>query len=170
MTWRDNPLPLLLALLLLASCGGTLDVIVEGAPAAEGPTAPAAPLVGDATAAIPTNSPTPALRGVAPPPGLAYRLGNSLWLVDAEGQSIFLSDRPGAVLSPDGKEVLYQDNGIWLAGVAAGEPRSLTGPSGYMCCPQWATMVCPVMALASSEARKTQVLATSYSSAGLLRE
>ncbi len=129
-------LPLLVGALLLASCGGTLDVIVEGTPTPTGTSAPA-PVTGDATMPAPTASPTHALRGVPPPPGLAYRLGNGLWLVGADGQPVSLSDRPGAVLSPDGTQVLYQDDGIWLADVSGGEPRSLTGGFEIVSSPQW---------------------------------
>jgi hypothetical protein len=71
--------------------------------------------------------------------GLIYQNGDGLWHVNADGESARLFDRPGAVISPDSTRVLYAEgDDIWLADIATGERRNLTGTSGRAdCCPRW---------------------------------
>jgi dipeptidyl aminopeptidase/acylaminoacyl peptidase len=73
------------------------------------------------------------------PFGLVYRNAEGLWHVNADGESVRLFDRPGAAISPDATQVLYPEaDDIWLADVATGERRNVTGtPDRADCCPRW---------------------------------
>lgn len=86
--------------------------------------------------AEPKPTPTP----VPPFPGLLYEHGGGLWRVAVDWQPELLAElMPGAVLSPDGGQALYQtEDGIWLIDLTTGQERNLTGGSGRRhCCAQW---------------------------------
>lgn len=109
------------------------------------PTASGTPTPFAATASPSFSTPTPAQppgpsptpTPVAPLPGLVFSDKDGLWWVTAG--PVFVSDRSGASLSPDGLYLLYQqDDDIWLQELATGEERNLTGGSGRVhCCARW---------------------------------
>ncbi|MBN1581018.1 MAG: hypothetical protein JXA89_09975 [Anaerolineae bacterium] len=87
-------------------------------------------------AAIPAATATPALPAVwrSRPPGLVYRLQNTLWLIDADEQAQFISNDPQAVLSPNGRQLLTTnpaDGDPWLLDLATGNGRNLTNTPDY---------------------------------------
>ena len=71
--------------------------------------------------------------------GLVYQSADGLWYVNANGEPVWIFDRPGAVISPDLDQVLYIDgDDTWLANVSTGERRNLTQtPDRFECCAQW---------------------------------
>jgi Tol biopolymer transport system component len=71
--------------------------------------------------------------------GLIYQNAEGLWHVNADGESAQIFDRPGAAVSPDSAQVLYEEaDDIWLADAATGERRNLTqSPDRSECCAQW---------------------------------
>jgi hypothetical protein len=99
----------------------------------------------------PTATETPGSPTVPPEPetpapmhplaGLLYRDGQEVWIIDAQGEPLFVFDEPSARLSADGRFVLYQpeyDPDIWLADLTTGERRNLTESSGrYNGLAQW---------------------------------
>jgi hypothetical protein len=90
----------------------------------------------------PTGSPSTAVPGpVEPPVGLVYQLEGALWLVDADGRPVQVSDDPRAVLSPDGTELIRYDAAdgeFWWINRASGERVNLTRTPGRLeCCFQW---------------------------------
>ncbi len=79
----------------------------------------------------PAVSPTPAV--AEPMPGLVYTAfvpekGNlGPYLVEADGRSTQISDKPNPALSPDRTQVLYSEkNDIWILDLASGKARNLT--------------------------------------------
>ncbi len=92
--------------------------------------------------AIPTSTPVP-LPLTPPPAGLVYSARDTIWQVDAKGQSIELATRPAKAnfygLSPDGTQAFYQADGdLWIADLRFGQARNLTNTPGRMeCCAQW---------------------------------
>jgi Tol biopolymer transport system component len=73
--------------------------------------------------------------------GLLYRDGHDIWILDENGEPLFVFDEPSARLSADGRFILFQpeyDPDIWLADLATGERRNLTESSNrYNGLPQW---------------------------------
>jgi Tol biopolymer transport system component len=107
------------------------------------PTDTPTPVTGTATPSYPTPTPAqppatpPTPTPVAPLPGLLFRDEDGLWWVTAG--PVFLTDRGGAGLSPDGRYILYlEDDDVWIRELATGEERDLTGSSGRVhCCARW---------------------------------
>lgn len=73
--------------------------------------------------------------------GLVYRDGHEIWIVDENGEPVFVFDEPKIRLSADGRYALFQpeyDSDIWLADLTTGERRNLTeGSNRYNGLPQW---------------------------------
>lgn len=73
--------------------------------------------------------------------GLVYSTMEGLWLVAHDGQSLFLIDQPEAVLSPDGKQLIFpfgELEDLWLADLLTGEQRNLTNTNDrYELTPLW---------------------------------
>ena len=91
----------------------------------------------------PLSSPSPTRAGSIPVPtrvpvsllaGLIYAVRDGLWQLDTDGEAVRLLDRPGALISPDGKVAMFdaaankQDKlaDIWVADLTTGEDRNLT--------------------------------------------
>jgi WD40 repeat protein len=81
--------------------------------------------------ATPTIAPTPA--SVDPLPGLVYAMPDPKqgmigpFLVESNGQSTQISDKPGPVLSPDRTQLLYSSNDdIWILDLTTSKTRNLT--------------------------------------------
>ena len=97
-----------------------------------------------------TDTPDPTPTGLASTPvplpdglpaGLVYQLEDALWLVEADGRSVHVSDNPGATLSPDGRQLIRYnapDGEYWLYDRASGEETNLTRtPQRLECCFRW---------------------------------
>jgi Tol biopolymer transport system component len=73
--------------------------------------------------------------------GLVYRDGHEIWILDKNGEPVFVFDEPKIRLSADGRYALFQpeyDPDIWLADLTTGERRNLTESSNrYNGLPQW---------------------------------
>ncbi|MFN2133204.1 MAG: hypothetical protein ACK2VD_21950 [Anaerolineae bacterium] len=90
----------------------------------------------------PTGSPSTAVpEPVEPPVGLVYRFEDALWLVDADGRPVQVSDYPHAVLSPDGSELIRYDavdGEFWRIDRTSGKRVNLTRTPGRLeCCFHW---------------------------------
>jgi Tol biopolymer transport system component len=80
------------------------------------------------------------------PFGLIYQSAGGLWHVNADGEPMRILELDGAspytrpAVSPDGTQVLYtHEDVVWLADIASGERRNLTGEVDRSeCCAQWA--------------------------------
>jgi Tol biopolymer transport system component len=123
--------------LFLVACSGT-----RPSPTAVPTATPSATPEESATS---TPRPAPAATDTPPPPtvpvsppdpaaGLVYSSADGLWLVDATGDPVLLIDESSARLSPDGTRVTYYfydgtegEYDVWLADLATGERRNLTG-------------------------------------------
>jgi hypothetical protein len=69
--------------------------------------------------------------GTGAPAGLLYASGAGLQVLEIDGSLRLLSDRPDAVVSHDGTQLLVsQDNDIWLVDVVSGKKRNLTNTPG----------------------------------------
>jgi hypothetical protein len=79
------------------------------------------------------------------PFGLIYQASDSLWTVNANGESERILDQfrtsvyDGPTVSPNGAQVLYTEEwDIWLADIATGERDNLTQTlERFECCAQW---------------------------------
>jgi len=73
--------------------------------------------------------------------GLVYRSGHEIWIIDENGEPVFVIDEPSARLYADGRYALLQpeyDPDIWLADLTTGERRNLTeGSNRYNGLAQW---------------------------------
>jgi hypothetical protein len=112
----------------LSGCGST-------ATPATGSIAAPTGLSIETTAATETSAPTSLLTPAAvdPLPGLVYAMPDpeqgmiGPFLVEANGQSTQLGDKPGPVLSPDRTQLLYSSNNdIWILDLTTGKTRNLT--------------------------------------------
>lgn len=82
----------------------------------------------------PTFTPVPVF------PGLIYVDEAGIWQVTGNWQPILLADiNPGAMLSHDGRQAIYLDEGdIWSVNLATRSVRNLTQDSGRVhCCLSW---------------------------------
>lgn len=128
-------------LLFLAGCGGSLEIEILLTPTPAG-------------AQSTTPSVTPSVAGTPSPPGtsvaaavpfgLIYRTGDTLWHINANGESVRIVQGLGdgvrePAVSPGGTQVLYADGeDIWWVDVATGERRNVTQtPERSECCAQW---------------------------------
>jgi hypothetical protein len=80
-----------------------------------------------------TSTPAPPL------PGFRYETAEGVWQVDEGFQLQLLVNRPNVVLSEDGSQAIYIEEGdIWLLNIGSGETRDITENSGRIhCCIQW---------------------------------
>ncbi len=112
---------------------------VLGEPIAKGQAPELPPLVDSTTPDTETEPALPELRH--PLAGLLYRDGQEIWILDENGEPLFVFDESLARLSADGHLVLFQpeyDPDIWLADLTTGERRNLTESSDrYNGSPQW---------------------------------
>jgi WD40 repeat protein len=123
---RWCPLPVLA--LALSACGPAATPAEETLSSNASPPAPTATAT---EVVVPVVTPT--IAPAAPMPGLVYvdldpatgMLGP--YLVEADGQSVQLSDKPDPVLSPDRSQLLYSEGGdIWLLDLATEKTRNIT--------------------------------------------
>jgi hypothetical protein len=112
---------------------------VLGEPIAEGQTPELPTLVDSTTPDTETEPASPELHH--PLAGLVYRAGHEIWILDENGDPVYVFDEPSARLSADGRYALFQpeyDPDIWLADLTTGERRNLTESSArYNGLPQW---------------------------------
>ncbi|MBN1437905.1 MAG: PD40 domain-containing protein [Anaerolineales bacterium] len=80
-----------------------------------------------------TPTAVPTLPPASPMPGLVFADADSMkrmigpYLVDADGETVQLADKPDPALSPDRKQVLYSGDGdVWLLDLDTGKTRNLT--------------------------------------------
>ncbi len=118
----------------LYACGSATTPVEEKTPVTESlPSPTSSPTETSAATDVigPAVSPTPAVS--EPMPGLVYTalvpdkgmVGP--FLVEADGQSTQISDKPDPVLSPDRSQLLYSSNDdIWILDLASGKTRNLT--------------------------------------------
>ncbi|MCI0575973.1 MAG: hypothetical protein L0332_04320 [Chloroflexi bacterium] len=73
------------------------------------------------------------------PPGLIYRAEDGIWRVGSNSSASRISDKPDAVISPDGGQVLYiQNDDIFVADLRTGLKRNITHTASRSeCCPEW---------------------------------
>jgi Tol biopolymer transport system component len=83
-------------------------------------------------------APTPSLR-IPPPPGLVYVAEPKLWKIGRDGKPAQIFDYFDnlSALSPDGKQVLYISDGLWLADLATGNRRKLVQSAHRPEYPRW---------------------------------
>jgi hypothetical protein len=131
--FSNGCLCLVLAAALFA-CGSAPTPVEQKISAAESPTVPTAlPTETNAATDVvgPAVSPTPAV--LEPMPGMVYTAPvpekgmAGPFLVEANGGSTQLSDKPDPALSPDRTQVLYSEkNDIWILDLTSGKARNLT--------------------------------------------
>lgn len=104
----------------------------------------------------PKASAAPSLPLVAASAGLIYRTSGEvwreeggkytrfpeeegLWQMNSNRQAVRLSERPDALLSPSGAQVLYlAEEDLWLTDLGTGEQQNLSQtPDRIECCPAW---------------------------------
>jgi hypothetical protein len=145
-----QPLSVILGLVyvcsLLTACGVS-QTYVEPATAVTAATevAPTATQMATASptavpvATVDLNDPSAVAGGQ--PPGLVYKLEDAVWLVDADGRSIQVSEDSRVYISPDGSQLVRynpDDTEYWLADRVTGAARSLTRtPRRRECCFRW---------------------------------
>jgi len=95
------------------------------------------------TTGVPTPIATPVPVGIWDnlPPGLSYTLLDALWLADADGQPVRISDDPQAILSPAGTRLLtynLAEHDPWLLDIPSGTAWNLARtPGREECCFRW---------------------------------
>jgi hypothetical protein len=96
------------------------------------------PLLTITPTALPMVTLTPA--GIAPFPGLMYKVGKELWQIDSGGRAVQLSEHTFDYLSLDGTSVIDLrgsrfSNEMWLIDLITGQQRNLTEELGRsLCC------------------------------------
>jgi hypothetical protein len=118
----------------LSACGPTATPAVEKSPVIESlpnPTNPPTETAAVTEVVGPAVSPTPA--EAEPMPGLMYIAPVpekgivGPFLVEADGESTQISDKPAPALSPDRSQLLYSNNDdIWILDLQTGKTRNLT--------------------------------------------
>jgi dipeptidyl aminopeptidase/acylaminoacyl peptidase len=102
--------------LLLVACN-TFEVRIE--PEAKRPGA--SPTASSKPSAAPTASAT-----IVPPQGLVFQTAEGAWVTDASGGVTLLIHGQDAQISPDGTQILYEDEDLWLADLTADLQRNVT--------------------------------------------
>jgi WD40 repeat protein len=147
-------LPIICALLLTAACSPTATNETSEAtvpvslsepsltPFTETEATATEPVATVKPSATPTIKPEPTTPApMHPLAGLLYSDGDEIYILDENGEPLFVFDEQLARLSADGRFVLFSpeyDPDIWLADLTTGERRNLTESSNrYNGSPQW---------------------------------